>query len=127
MTWYAAHTITWVRFKSGEQDRYPVHENLLLICADTSDAAFAKAESLARDRYVGDDSGSYRYDDRPAERIFGGIRRLIECAGQDAQPTDGTEVTYQFLQVDTEKQLEALIANRDVVVKLHGEEESDAS
>jgi len=127
VTWYTAHAITWVRFKAGAQDCFPVQEDLLLISADTPDVAFAKAESIARDRYVGDDEGSFRYDGRPAERVFGGIRRLIECRDESTHPGDGTEVTYQFLTVGTEQQLEALIANRDVVVHLHGEDEPEAS
>lgn len=126
MTWYTAYAISWIRFKDGEQDCFPLQEDLLLISAQTPEQAIQKAETIARDRYEGDDNGSFRCDGRPAERHFVGIRRLIQCDDPTEQPTDGTEVTYQFLQVNSRDQLDALLANRDVVVELQGDDEPEA-
>jgi Domain of unknown function (DUF4288) len=123
MKWYVAHAVMWLRFKDGTQDYVPIEENLLLISAATGDEALAKAGKVAQERYGGDDSNSLRCDGRPAERVFGGIRRLIECEDSDQQPSDGTEVTYQFLVVESKKELDALLADRDVVVTLSGDTE----
>jgi hypothetical protein len=126
MTWYTAHVIMWMRFKDGRQDCFPVEENLVLICAESPDIALKKAAEIAKADYAGDDNSSLRYDKRPCDRVFGGIRRLIECVDSSDQPADGTEVTYQFLKVDSQEQLDALVASRDVVVTVHGEDQPDS-
>jgi hypothetical protein len=67
MTWYAAHIVMAVKFKRGEQNRFPVWENIVLISAESEEEAFAKAEERGRCE-EGDDGGTFTWGDRPATR-----------------------------------------------------------
>ncbi|MGA2599283.1 MAG: hypothetical protein ABSH09_20100 [Bryobacteraceae bacterium] len=39
MAWYAAHVIMYMRFKDGNQDRYPVYENIYLFQTESAEEA----------------------------------------------------------------------------------------
>lgn len=104
MTWYAAHAVHYFRLKSGEQDSYPVWENVYLISAETPEQALAEAETLANDD-TGDSDGTLTLDDKPAEMIFAGIRKLITVShgGVMGELTSGDEITYsEFVAPDLE-------------------------
>lgn len=119
MTWYAAHTIIYTKFKDGNQDRYPVYENIILIEAKTVEEAFEKAAKEGKDQ-EGDSQGSLTWDDRPATHVFAGIRKLISCVDKENRPNDGTEVTYSQLEVESEEALSKLV-NGDPVTVLYEE------
>lgn len=123
--WFAAHVVMWLRFKDGPQPYFAAEENILLIEAASDEEAAGRAEAIAIERYVGYDSGSLMCDNRPAERVFGGIRRLIPCDITAEMPTDGTEITYQFLLVESRQEFEALLRGDDARVLL--KEYNDAS
>jgi hypothetical protein len=108
MTWYAAHLILYVRFKTGRQRHYPVWENIVLIRATTAEQAMAKAERRGRED-EGDCDGSFRWDGRPAEWVFAGVRKLMRCVDADEQPRDGTEVTYLELEVGSKEALQKFV------------------
>jgi hypothetical protein len=118
MTWYAAHLVFYVRFKRRRQTHFPVWENIVLIRARTLDEAFAKAEQRGRDDPCMDPDDSFRWGGRPAEWVFGGVRKLTTCVDKDQRPTDGTEVTYLELKVRSRADLEKLIAAEPVAVRL---------
>lgn len=47
--WYAASIIMLVKFKDGNQDKYPVWENVVLIKASSGDEALELAEKRGRE------------------------------------------------------------------------------
>lgn len=115
MTWYAAHTIIYIKFKDGNQDRYPVYENIILIEAKTVEEAFEKAAEVAKNQ-EGDSQGSLTYDDRPATHVFAGIRKLINCEDDKDRPNDGTEITYSEFEVESEEAFSKLVNGYPVTV-----------
>jgi len=129
MTWYAAHLIQYVRFLDGIQDRYPCYDNVVLIEASSVANAVADAEEIGRTAYGADSGTGFTWDNRPAEWVFAGLRKLIECedAGVSApdapdrydaafRPGHGTEVTYSEIEVQTRQELIDLVAGQPVHV-----------
>jgi hypothetical protein len=113
--WYAAHIIMFAEFKDGVQDKYPVMENVVLIHAKTEEEAFAKAEAIGKED-EGDSDGTFKWEERPARLVFGGIRKLIECVDEEQQPADGTEVTYSFIEVANKESLDKIVRGDPVQV-----------
>jgi hypothetical protein len=126
MPWYAAHAIVYFELTDGSQDRFQVYENVFLVRADTTDEGFAKARAIAS-RDEGDDSGSLRVGDRPARRVFAGIRKLIAVSHEspDDQLGDGDEVTYSKLVVPDREALLKLVADLDVKVLYIGRQDAE--
>ena len=116
MNWYIAHVIMYFRFKDGNQNKYPIWENLILVNGENKREAFekAKAKSIGEE---GDDSESLRVGGRPAIMTFGGIRKLVECEDSDQIPCDGTEVSYSRLEVGTEEEFNKLIKGDSVDIE----------
>ena len=63
--WFAAHVIMYFRFTDGNQDRFPVWENVFLVQAPSPEEAHARAVRMGQGE-EGDSGGSLRYDGRPA-------------------------------------------------------------
>lgn len=105
----------YVRFKDGNQDKFPVWENIVLIDAKTDKEAHGKAKLIALDS-EGDSSGSFTWEDRPATWVYGGIRKLILTENPDKKPSHGAEVTYSQFEVDSEDSLSKLIDGEVVEV-----------
>jgi hypothetical protein len=108
MKWYATHIIMYVQFKDGNQNTYPIWENVVLICAENDDEAFIKAEKIGKDS-EGDDQKSMTWGERPATMVFAGIRKLIACVDSTIQPNDGTEITYSQFTVNNKESLDLLV------------------
>ena len=115
MKWYAASIIISIKYKDGNQDAYPLMENVVLIQASTDDEAYEKAAKRAL-AYEGDADDTFCWEDRPANAVFVGIRKMIECVDSDSQPGDGTEITYSMMEVDSENALKKLIDGESVAV-----------
>jgi hypothetical protein len=113
MTWYAAHIVMFVEFKTGEQRRFPVWENIVLIKAQSEEDAFAQAERQGRAE-EGDDGGSFRWGKHPARWIFAGVRKLTECEHSNEIPGSGTELSYTELEFDSRESIEKLVAGKPV-------------
>ena len=47
--WYVAHVMIYTRFKDGNQNKYPVCENMYLVQASTEEEAYAKATALGQE------------------------------------------------------------------------------
>lgn len=101
MTWYAAHAILYFRLKSGQQDTYPIWENVYLVSAESPENALAAAKALAMEA-SGDSGGTLTLYDQPAELIYAGIRKLITVAhyGITEELASGDEITYSEYVVD---------------------------
>ena len=115
MKWFAAHNIFYHRFKDGSQSTYPVWENIYLVEAAGFEEAHAKATELGT-QGAGDHSGTLRFEDRPAELVFVGVRKIVSCSEEDKRPADGTEITYSDLEVSDRASLEDLAQGRTVLV-----------
>jgi hypothetical protein len=120
MRWYAAHLIMYVKFKQKKQRRYPLWDNIVLIKAASTEEALVKAERRGREG-EGDDRGTFRWGGKPAEWVFAGVRLLIRCEDEKSRPTDGTEITYLEMQVDSKTALSRLVNGKSVRVTLWGE------
>jgi hypothetical protein len=89
MPWIAAHAVLYVRYKDGPQTDYPVCENIYLIESSGPHDALELATHRARQE-EGDSNGTFTWNDRPAEWVFAGIRKLIAVTGVQS----GDEITY---------------------------------
>jgi len=123
-TWFAAHVVMYVKYKNTEtQSDYPVYENIYLIEAESVDIAYEKAHKIGK-KNEGDSAGTFMWGEEPAQWIFGGIRKLIECQNSPEQliaepngnnkPLDGSEITYSQFIVKNRENLEKLINGQDV-------------
>lgn len=112
--WYVAHVMIYTRFKDGNQNKYPVCENMYLVQASTEEEAYAKATALGQEE-EGDADGTYHYEDRAAELVFAGIRKVVTCANREQRPVDGAELSYSMLEVTTADELKALSTGESVV------------
>ena len=118
MTKYAAHLIQVIRFREGLQDHFPYYENVVLIEADSDDAAFEMAAEYGRAE-AADDDPSFRWGDRSAYWEFAGIRKLIECreaCDLDDPVLARTELTYSQMSVRSEADLQKLVDGEAVEV-----------
>ena len=122
MPWYAASAILYVRFKDGHQTTYPIWENVLLI--EAVDAAEAQEKAFRRAQAdEGDSNASFTWDDRPAEWVCAGIRKLLTVSHPfaDHQPVDGAEVTYSEFTVPDAETLHQLVAGEAVYLRYESE------
>jgi len=115
-THFAAHIVMAVRYRDGVQDSFPCYENVVLVCADTSDDALEQASQIGREeaKIEGDD---FSWDGRPARWEFVGVRKLIECrtpGSVENSVSHGTELTYSQVTLDSEAAL-TRFANGDAV------------
>lgn len=124
MPWFSAHCVSYVLFDDGEQDSYPIEENVVLIEAADVDEATDKAKAIAAENYDGD---AVEWDGRAAKYVFAGVRKVVDCddAATVERPKDGswkpghgTELTYAYLEVDSEEELQQFLAGEAVVVSL---------
>jgi hypothetical protein len=111
--WYAAHVIMYVRFTDGQQDSYPVWENVFLVESANEETARTRAQELGRGG-EGDSNGSMKWAGRPGSWVFAGVRKLVKCDSDPEPPRHGTEVTYSEFSVDSLDTLRELAAGRRV-------------
>ena len=125
MTWYAAHLIIYIELLDEKQDEYPVQESIILIEADSIEAAYSQADTIGKSDFEDEPStNSTTWNDLPARWVFGGIRKMIECHDipsketkwKDPQfkPTHGTEITNSNLTVQGKENLFKLIKGEAV-------------
>src|SRR5204862_7802846 len=113
MSWYAAHIVMMVRFKDQSQERYPLWENIVLIRAGSVDEALEKAAARGREE-GGDEDGSFRWGGKPATWVFAGVRKVTTCADEEAQPTDGSEVTFLELELSSADEVARFVSGEAV-------------
>jgi hypothetical protein len=116
VAWYAAHIVMSVKFRDGNQDSYPLWENIVLLEAPSDEEAKSKAVQQGRES-EGDSNGSFRWNDRPATWVFAGVRKIIACEDPSDRPGDGIEITYSEMVVDSQEALEKLVKGEPVVVR----------
>lgn len=120
MTWYTASIILACRVKKGVQTIFPVYENYTLFEADSPSDAMKIAESYALEYASIDDN--LKLNGRPAYWKFEGIRKLIEVRDHLSDnldvdtPNSGTEVSYSYMELDSEEDITSLANGRRVKV-----------
>ena len=102
--WYAAHLIMYVRRKLKPLGKVPVWENIILVKAESEEAAFAKAEERGK-QDAGDDDGEFLWGGEPAELVFPGVRKLTLCEDPQKRPGEGTEVSYLEMELPSEQSI----------------------
>ena|SRR5712691_3321562 len=118
MTWYAAHAVLSVVFKDGNQDHIPLWENVYLIQADSSDAAFDAAEACVR-QFESVVDESFTFEGRPARWRFRGIRKMIACdVDERGNLFSGSEATFLQMELKSEEELRAFLELETVTLKL---------
>jgi len=117
MPWYAASAIMFVKYKDGNQNNYPIWENVHLVEAATPEEAEKKAIKRAKED-EGDSSGSFKWEERPATWVFAGLRKLLTVShpNLDEKELDGAEVSFSEYEVSTEADLNSLVNGEDVKV-----------
>ncbi len=121
--WYAAHAVMLVRFREGEQDEFPVWENIFLVEAPTPQEAMEKAKTRALED-VSDDE-TMTWNKRPARFEFVGLRKLMQCWSDEEQPSDGTEVSFNDLLFSSREELDAFVRGEETQVTFQDENPPD--
>jgi hypothetical protein len=116
MSWFAAHLVLFVKLKDKRQRRFPVWENIVLIRADSEALALEKAEQRGREE-EGDDDGTFRWGGQKAQWVFAGVRKLTMCEDSESRPSDGTEISYLELELDSQDAVAQLMAGRPVPMR----------
>ncbi|MBZ4419651.1 DUF4288 domain-containing protein [Myxococcus sp. RHSTA-1-4] len=119
--WFAASVIMYFRLKSGRQRTFPIQENVFLIFARDFDEARIRAEELGR---AEESQEGTRWNGKPVEVVFGGVRKVVSCAADPAVPGssdvtklyDGVEATYSSFLVKSRAELDALIQGKPATV-----------
>jgi Domain of unknown function (DUF4288) len=115
MFWYAANAIMYIKFDDGNQDKYPVFENIILIEANSDKEAVEKAKTIAKEEEI-QSNKDFTWEKRPASLVFAGIRKLISFNNPEEAPSHGTEITYSQLEVKTKEDLLKLARGEPVMV-----------
>src|SRR5947209_7256631 len=113
--WYAASIIMYTEFKDGNQNYFPIWENVVLIFASSDQEAYSKAVLRGKSE-EGDCRGTYTWEGRPAKWTFADVRKVIKCGEPDRQPSDGTEITYSEMTVKTLEDLHKLASGDPIDV-----------
>lgn len=116
MTWFAAHVVMAVEYKSKRQKHWPVWENVVLVQAKSEEEAFAKAERYGRSE-EGDDDGTFTWQGQPARWLFVGIRKITACVDSANRPGDLAEVTYNEFEVGSWDRLQDYAAGKAATVR----------
>ncbi len=113
INWYAVSIIMLIKFDDGNQDTYPIWENIVLIKAESVSKAFKKAEKIGKD-YERTKEGSVTCNGRLATEVFAGVRKLIECDDSEERPSDGTELTYSQMVISDENSFSRFVQGKSV-------------
>ena len=118
MPWFCAHAILYVKFKDGNQDTYPIWENVYLVEAADEKEAWQRAIQIAA-RAEGDHNGTFRWEDRPAEWVFAGIRKVLSVSheGEAGKLASGDELSYSELTAVDLAAMQQLVAGEAVNVE----------
>lgn len=115
MSWWSAHLLYYSRFRDGIQDYYVVTEDIVLLQASDGAEAEARALKIGEERKMVSDT--WVCDGRPADEVFLGFRKVIQCQNPTDIPGDGTELSYSEFMVKDRESLERLLAGQAVAVE----------
>lgn len=112
MSWYAASIVSYVKFKDGNQDEYPIWENVVLIKASSDEDAFEKAKCIGKES----DGDAFIWEDRPAVWQYAGIRKIlsVDTNNEDASIGDGLEITYSQMLLKNKTDLDKFVEGDEI-------------
>ena len=64
------------------------------------------------------DDESLTIGGHPSRQIFAGVRKVTLCVDEHSRPTDGTEVTYNEMTLESAAAIKKLAAGKPVDVRL---------
>ena len=100
MPWYAASVVLRLEFETGEQDEFPLREDVFLVRAATRASARMAAVKLAR-KAADSTRGSTIWRGRASTWVFAGVRQLIQYFSNEPDSLkSGTDVSFVEWQVD---------------------------
>ena len=117
--WYAAHLLFYlepVERAEREIGRVTVWENIYLLHAGTSDAAYDLADAIGAEGELSDIDSGHTADGKSVRWRYAGVRRMAECLDIDKRPESGAEITYLEYTVRDKTAIDALLAERSCVV-----------
>lgn len=119
MAWFSAALISVIRQRTGEQESYPVWEDVCLIEALNDDDAFRKAEDLGKSR--DSDDATLTLNGQPASLSFVGVRKIAPIINpfdtpENAMPLHGSELAFSKYNVLTAFDVEKLVRGESVSV-----------
>jgi Domain of unknown function (DUF4288) len=119
MNWFSATLISVVRLRAGEQESYPIWEDVCLIEAMDYDEAFRKAEALGKSRES--DDPTLTLNGQPATIAFCGVRKIARVINPfdvpaESPPQHGSEIAFSKYSVSTDQDLEKLVQGESVTV-----------
>ena len=100
-----------VKLKDSPQRKFPVWENIVLVVAQSEKEALRKAEMHGRFDEGGDD-GTFGWGGKPATWVFMGVRKLTECMTLTDRVEDGTKISFNELELDSEEAVDQLASGR---------------
>lgn len=120
MTWYAAHIVIGIMPIQDTVGPILVHENVVLIKAQSKHEALGKAKTIGQTETTLQDD--LTLSGVPAKRAFAGIRKLVTISNETGnldqdRPSEGTEITYSVYTVSNEKELQQFASGSEVSVK----------
>ena len=120
MTWYAAGLILAIKLKSGNQDVFPVLENVVIVEAENFDKAREKAKMLGKNEALS--GNNLIYCGQPAFMEFMGIRKIKKTHSLDddeigsSQPKNGTEIIEFYFEINGKNELNKFCDGKRVQV-----------
>ena len=117
MSWFAVHQIEYFKYLEGEQDVFPVYENVFLFEAETPNDAIKKAKRFFDE--IDFDDKSLTLNGKPAKSIFAGIRKVVEVTHWKEEGVLGSkdELTYNVFNVFDEKDIGKILNDEYVSVE----------
>ena len=117
MSWYAAHLIMYFKRRKGTQAKFLVWENIVIFQANSSEAAYEKAEKRGREEELVDDE-TLTLGGHPVRMVFAGVRKVTECQDESARPTSGSEITYNEMMLRSEDAIGKLVQGNETSVEM---------
>ncbi len=113
--WYVASIIVSYRLKKGKQSIFPVYENFTLFHSKNREEAWDKAKNYGKWYASIDDK--LEINGKPAYTKFEGIRKIVEIIDDEFDLKvllDGLEISYSYMELTNEKDIEDLAAGHRV-------------
>jgi hypothetical protein len=124
MAWYAVSAVLYFKLREvPEQEEFFVWENVYLVNAASFDEARGRGEAIGR-AAGNEKDDSLRWNGRPADLTFAGIRKVISCAPNvettESLPAEtiheGVEATYSCFTVHGKAALDELVSGAPVTL-----------
>ena len=115
--WYVASIIVSYRLKKGKQNIFPVYENFTLFHSKNREEAWGKAKNYGK-WYAGIDD-KLEINGKPAYTKFEGIRKVVEIIDDEFDLKillDGLEISYSYMELTNENDIEDLAKGRRVIL-----------